>query len=310
MRTTLMLCAILMAPALLAQDTELLTGSVPSQRRLSYLYSLDFGPATANYSIACNLMTPSAAGLVLRLIDVDLLSGSGSLTPPGVDEHVLSGAGTANVALSGMYSGMHEFIVEVESGGAGSTFDGSLTVNTGAISFVSSDQLVLTATGFRATVARRGYWNGTLFGGQTAASSFQLDLGPVPRTVFFRFRAGGTNIAQVQLIDTSGASSVILATFNSGLPDATAVALTGSGIKTLRVNVTGNLSMSASADWDATAPSGVALSMVTAAPSGGGDEDDDGCAAGPARAAGLLPLMAAGLAARRRRAMLNRPAMW
>jgi MYXO-CTERM domain-containing protein len=297
-----LVCAVLMAPALAAQDSEPLSGSVPSQRRLSYLYSIDFGPATVNYSLACNLMTPSAAGLIVRLIDVDLLAGSGALVPPGVDEHVLSGVGTANVALSGMYSGVHDFMVEVESPGAGSTFTGSLTGSMGAIDFISSDQLVLTATGFRATVGRRGVWDGNFFGSQLVASSFELDLGPVSRTIFFRFAAVGSNIDEIQLIDTSGSASVVLTTFNSGLPDATAVPLTGSGIKTLRVNVRGQPGVSASAKWTATAPSGVDLRAVSIIEDEG-DDDDDGCAAGAAGALpwGLLALMAGPVLRRRYR---------
>jgi hypothetical protein len=176
-----LVCAVLMAPALAAQDSEPLSGSVPSQRRLSYLYSIDFGPATVSYSLACNLMTPSAAGLIVRLIDVDLLAGSGALVPPGVDEHVLSGVGTANVALSGMYSGVHDFMVEVESPGAGSTFTGSLTGSMGAIDFISSDQLVLTATAF----APR--WAGAACG--TAASLAASLWPPASSSTWARFRA-------------------------------------------------------------------------------------------------------------------------
>jgi len=301
-----LICAALLAPGLAAQDTEPLTGSVPASRRLSYLYSVDFGPTVVNYSIACSLNTPSASGLALSLIDIDLVAGSGALNPPGLDEHVLSGPGTANVSLSGMYSGVHEFIVEVESPGGGSTFDGSLTSNAGSISFVASDQLVLSATGFRATVMRRGFWNGSLFGSQTIASSFQLDLGPVSTTVFFRFAAAGANIAEVQLIDTTGGASNILATFNSGLPDATAVPVTGSGMRTLRVNVRGAAAQSATAAWSATAPTGVALSHVDT-PTGGGD-GDDGCASGaPAAALALLPFAGLALGRRFRALRKDRP---
>jgi hypothetical protein len=284
----LLICALL-APVLAAQDAQPLTGSVPSNRRLTFLYSIDFGPTLANYSLACSLQTPSAAGLIVRLIDLDLVAGSGAAVPPGLDEQTLSGVGTANVSLSGQYAGMHEFMVEVESPGANSVFDGSLTTSLGLISFVSSDQLILSATGFRATVARKGVWDGSLFGSQLVASSFQMDLGPVSRTVFFRFEAEGSNIDEIHLIETTGGSSTIRATFNSGLPDATAVPITGSGIRTLRVTVRGQPSVTASARWQATAPSGVALSLVDTPPGDGGDDDEGGCAAGPAGAA-LAPL--------------------
>ncbi len=291
-----LLILLLFAPALAAQDSQPLSGTVPSGRRLSYLYAVDFGASTA-YSIACNLNTASGNGLLVRLLDLDSLAGSGSLTPTGIDESVVAGAGTANVSLSGTYSGVHEFVIEVESGGAGSNFNGTVTLSAGTLALSTSDQLVLATTGFKSSVGRLAFWNQAVFGSAIVASSFEIDLGTVPTTKFFRFDVDATNINDVQVLETTGGSSTILATIGqAAMPDATSLALTGTGKRTLRVNVRGLIGTSGFASWAVTMPTGVAVTRVGEGSTGSSKDDESGCAAGPAPGAPLalagLPLLA------------------
>lgn len=287
-----LLLLLLLAPALAAQDSQPLSGTVSSGRRLNYLYSVDFGAGTA-YSIACNLNTPSSNGLLVRLLDLDSLAGSGSLTPTGIDEAIVAGSGTANVSLSGTYAGVHEFVIEVESGGAGSTFSGNITLSAGTLTLAASDQFVLATTGFKSSVARLAFWNQAVTGTAIVPSSFEVDLGPVPTTKFFRFDVDASNINDVQVLETTGGSSTILATISqAAMPDATSLALTGSGKRTLRVNVRGLVGAGGFASWAVTMPTGVAVTRVGEGSTGSDDEDKGGCAAG---AAPLAPVALAGL---------------
>lgn len=290
----LLLLIALFTPCLAAQDTEPLSGSVPENRRLTWLLRADFGGAVTAFSIAANINTPSSQGLVVRLLDLDTLSGSGALNPPGFDEAVVPGAGTANASLSGSYSGLHEFVVEIESAGLGSSFSGSVTSSAGTLDLVAQDQLVLNATGLRTTVSRLGFFNTSVNPGATVATGFQLDLGPVSRTVFVRFECDGTNLDRIELIDNTGGSATVLATLTS-FPDAVSVPVTGSGLRSMRVNMRAATGLAASAGWSATVPTGVVLSRAEAG--GGGDDDDDGCAAGNGGTAPAVLLCIAALVA-------------
>lgn len=299
----LLLLIALFTPCLAAQDTEPLSGSVPENRRLTWLLRADFGGAVTGFSMAANINTPSSQGLVVRLLDLDALSGSGALNPPGFDEAVVPGAGTANASLSGSYSGLHEFVVEIESAGLGSSFSGSVTLSAGTLELLEQDQMVLTATGLRTTVARLGFYNTSINAGATVATGFQLDLGPVSRTVFVRFECDGTNLDRIELIDNTGGSATVLATLTA-FPDAVSVPVTGSGLRSVRANMRAATGLAASAAWSVTVPTGVVLSRAEIG--GGGDDDDDGsCAAGhgvtaPAALLCLAALAAAGLGRTRR----------
>jgi len=279
-----LLLLALFAPLLAAQDSEPLTGSVPGNRRLTYLFRADFGASVTSFSISANVNTPSTQGLVVRLIDLDTMAGSGSVNPAGYDESIVPGTGTANAALSGNFDGVREFVVEIESAGSGSSFNGTLTLSAGTLDFVSQDQLVLSATGLRTTVSRLGFFSGTTTPGGITAAGFQLDLGPVSRTVFVRFECDGINLDRMELIDNTGGSATILATIVQGaMPDATTVAVTGSGVRTMRVNARGATGLSGSAAWSVTAPTGVLLDRVQSTETNG---DEDGkCAATPAGSA-------------------------
>lgn len=291
---------LLFAPLLAAQDSEPISGTVPGNRRLNYLLRAEFGGATTSFSLAANFNTSSSQGLIVRLIDLDAVSGSGALNPPGFDESIVPGAGTANASLAGSYSGRREFALEIESNGSGSTFSGSITSSAGSLELVASDQLVVSATGLRTAVGRMAFFSGTTSPGASTSSSFQLDLGPVSRTVFVRFDAAASGVDKVELIENTGGSATILATFTT-FPDATAVPITGSGVRTLRVNARGATGVSGGYSWGVTAPTEVAVDRVQSG--GGSSNDDDGsCTTNPAAGwpgiMALLPALA--LLARRR----------
>ncbi|MBE7490791.1 MAG: hypothetical protein HS108_03355 [Planctomycetes bacterium] len=278
---TLLIALVLFAPLLAAQDSFAVSGSVPGNRRLTYLIRADFGPAAVSFSLAASVSTPSSQGIIVRLMDLDAVAGSGALNPPGFDESVVPGAGTANATLSGSYAGRREFVLEIESAGAGSSFSGNVTSSAGTLELPAQEQLVLSATGLRFAVGRMAFFNATTTPGAVVAAGFQVDLGPVPRTVFIRLDCAGTNLNRMELVETTGGSATILATITqAAMPDAVSVALSGSGKRTLRVNARGAAGFAGSAAWAVTAPTDTLLARVDNTDSN--EDDNEGrCAAVP-----------------------------
>ncbi len=283
MPRVLVLLLILAAP-LAAQDTESLSGSVPGDRRLTLLYEIDFGPGSTSWTLACGLTTNAVGGLIVRLIDLDGLASSAVPNPTSVDEAVVLGAGTANAALSGNYSGVREFAVEIETaqGSAASDYSGSLTSNAGQIEFVMQDQIILGAGGLKTAVKRFAFWDGTVPAGSIVPVGLELDFGPSPRTVFLRFEGVGTNMERIELFDTTGGSALSLATFtNPTGGDVTAVPLTHSGKVYIRVNCKAFAGQNGSAAWAINAPSGISVRRVGSSDNQGGTKTE--CSTAPAQ---------------------------
>jgi hypothetical protein len=261
----ILLLALLMAAPLAAQDNEPLSGSVPSNRRLTYLFEIDFGPNATAWTLACSLTTNSAAGLVVTLIDIDGLASSALAQPDSVNVASINSSGTANASLSGSYSGVREFAVEVETASSisASDFNGSLVSNAGMISFVRQDQLIYGAPGLKTAVRRFAFWDGSVPAGSTVPVSLELDFGPVQRTLFVRFEGAGTGLDRMELVDRTNDDSVVLATFtNLSAGQVTAVPLTHSGKVFLRVNTRALASRSGSGAWSITVPTGIDLRRV------------------------------------------------
>ncbi len=284
---------LILAAPLAAQDSASLSGSVPNGRRLTYLYAIDFGPASTSWTLACGLTTNSSNGLLVRLIDVDGLASSSQADPDSMDETALTGTGTANVALNGNYSGVREFAVEIETaqGTTAADFNGTLTSNTGLISLLRQDQLILGGSGLRTTVQRFAFWNGTAPPGTVRPASIELDFGPAQQTRFIRFEGIGANLERIELFDVTDGTGVSKATFSSpSAGDVTVVPLTHSGTVYLRVNIKAVPTTSGSGSWAVTVPSGINLKRV-APDTNGGSNDDDGCAAGGATAWSWLAVL-------------------
>lgn len=270
-----LLLALLVSLPLAAQDTESLSGSVPGGRRLNFRYSVDFGPTIVNWTVACNINTPSSAGIVVRLIDVDALAANALPQPNAIDEVILPGAGTANASLSGSYDGAREFVVEIESAGGGSSFSGDITTSAGSLSLDAQDQIVLSATGLKTAVERFAFWDGTAQAGAISAAGVELDFGPTQQTRFVRFEGIGSNIEKLELLNTTGGSATVLATFfNPGAGDVTAVPVTGKGTVYLRVNAKAVSTQAGSAAWALSAPGGITLRRVGSANIGGTEDAD------------------------------------
>jgi hypothetical protein len=273
------LCLAAAAP-LTAADSSSLSGTVPPDRRLTYLYEVDFGSSPVAWTMACNLTTTTSSGLLLRLIDLDALASSNQLSPDAVNEMTLNGQGTANVSLSGTYSGVREFVVEIETatGTTGSTYSGALTVNAGTITEVASDQLRFERTGLRTQVGRLAFWDREVPAGRLIPAGVELDFGPTERTVFVRFEGGGTSLQRMDLIDVTGGSSQTLVTLtNLSAGQATTVAITRSGRVTLRVHVVGSSGGPGVGAWALTPPSGIPLRATNLDT---GSDDDDSCSTG------------------------------
>lgn len=301
MRGLLFLLMVLSAAALPAQDTASLNGSVPANRRLTLLYELDFG-AGGSYSLACGLQTGATSGLIVRLIDIDGLAGSAVPNPTAVNEATVTGPGTANAALSGGYSGVRRFAIEIETavGTTASDYSGNLTSSAGTILFVKQDQFILSATGLKMQVDHFAFWDGGVPSGTLVPVGLELDFGSTPQTVFVRFEGVG-NIQKLELIDTTGGSANVLVTLTSPSAGAvTAVPLTHSGRVTLRVNALGLVGSANTAAWALTVPGSVTVKRP-------GQTDDDrdienGCSTGQGRnLLWLAPLAALAVLVRRRR---------
>lgn len=273
-----------------AQDTESLNGSVPGDRRLTFLYEIDFGASAQAWTLNVSLTTGASPGLAVNLIDVDALASSASPTPTAIDSHVITAPGTASATLNGSYAGVHCFAVEIETaqGTAASDYSGSLTVNAGTITFKLQDQFVKTATGLKLAVGKFAFWDGAVPQNTTLAQSLELDFGPTSHTEFIRLEGIGTNIVKIEFIDTTGGSATILATFsNPTAGEFAAVPLTHSGKATLRINVQAEMLTAGSAVWSITAPCSVSLSLVGIPGSGG---DNDKCSTGQGSGSWLLLL--------------------
>lgn len=298
----LMLTTLLCAP-LIAQDSESLNGSVPSDRRLTYLYEIDFG-AGSSFTVSCGLQTGAGSGLTVRLIDLDTFAADGSAAPDGFDETAIAGTGTANTSLTGSYSGTHCFAVEIETTGGttASDFNGSISTTAGTISFVEQDQVVLTQSGLKVSVGKFAFWNDSVPQNTTKSSSLELDFGS-GGTFALRLEAFGTNIEKIEFIDTTGGTGNILATFsNPSAGDQTAVVLSHSGKATLRINVKASVGQAGTATWYVNAPCAISMSRV-GVPDGGGSGSND-CTTG--ESGGWIMLIAllalGGVALRARRA--------
>lgn len=308
---------LLLAAPLAAQDTESLNGSVPGDRRLTLLYEIDFGAGSTSWTLACGLTTNAASGLIVRLIDLDGLASSAVPNPTSIDEAVVLGPGTANAALSGNYSGVREFAVEIETaqGTTASDYAGSLTSNAGLIEFVMQDQIILGASGLKTAVRRFAFWDGTVPAGSIVPVGLELDFGGSSQTVFLRFEGVGTGIERIELFDTTGGSAMSLATFtNPTGGDVTAVPLTHSGKVYIRVNSKAFAGQNGSASWGISAPSGISVRRVGSSDQQGGTKTECSTGTGQSPSWALALLLAGAVVslrlsgAKRSRPARSRPA--
>lgn len=277
--------------ALAAQSSENLNGSVPGDRRLTYLYEVDFGGSTQSWTLNVSLNTNAFTGLAINLIDVDGLAGSAQTNPTSIDGAAITGGGTVAATLNGSYSGVHCFAIEIETaqGTTASDYDGSITASVGTVSFIEQDQFVKSAQGLKLAVGKFAFWSGTVPPGATRAYSLELDFGS-SHTAFFRLEGIGTGIQKIEFIDTTGGSADILATFiNPGAGDIAAVPMTHSGKATMRVNVQSQIGVTGSASWIVNAPCSVDMGLVGVPDGDGGSSD---CSTGESRGGWLILLAA------------------
>ena len=277
-RLLMLLLMTTCAGAAHAVDTANASGSVPSDRRITYLYEIDFGATAQSWTLNISLTSNATTGLAINLIDVDALSASAQTTPTSIDTGVITAPGTVNATLNGSYAGVHCFAIEIETaqGTTASDYSGTLTTSVGTIAFIAQDQFVKSAAGLKLAVGKFAFWDGNVPSGSLVAQSLELDFGASSHTEFFRFEGIGTNIQKIELIDTTGGSATILATFsNPTAGTVTAVPITHSGKATLRINVLAFTGASASASWALNAPCSVSLSLVGEA--GGGGSNDSKC---------------------------------
>ena len=295
LRLTLLCLTLISGGALAAQSSETLNGSVPSDRRLTYLYEIDFGGSSQSWTLNVSLQTSASSGLAINLIDVDALAASAQSNPTSIDSTVLAGTGTASVTLNGNYSGTHCFAVEIETaqGTTASDYDGTITASVGTVSFVEQDQFVISASGLKLAVKKFAFWSGSVPPGQTKAYSLELDFGN-RQTAFLRLEGIGNNIDKIEFLDTTGGTATILATFNN--PTAgkiAAVPMTHSGAASLRINVQAQIGATGSASWVVNAPCAVDLGLV-GVPDGDGGSND--CSTGEGQGMLMLLAMLAALA--------------
>lgn len=281
--------------ALFAQDSADMSGSVPSDRRITRLYEIDFGPSSTSWTVGVSLTTNASTGLVVRLVDVDALASSSLAEPTAIDEFSISGAGTAAPSLTGNYSGVHCFAIEIETqnGSTAADYSGTITTSAGDIEFVVQDQMILSASGTRVSVGKFAFWDRSVPPGSTVPASLELDFG-AEKTVFIRLEAYGNGIEEIEFVDTTGGNGTVLATFNNpGAGDETAVSLTHSGKATLRVNVRGQSPGGGSGSWVVNVPCGIEISRVGVPGEGGGGGNGE-CSTGEGRGwimlTGLLAL--------------------
>jgi MYXO-CTERM domain-containing protein len=279
MRLMIVFC-LLASASLYAQDSEDLIGSVPSNRRITYLYDIDFGGTAQAWTLNVSLNTNASSGLAITLIDVDALAASAQSNPTSINSGVVTAPGTASATLNGSYSGVHCFAVEIETaqGTTASDYDGTITSNVGVITLEDQDQFILTATGLKTAVRKFAFWDGTVQPGATTALSLELNFGSSSSTQFFRLEGLGTNIEKIEFIDTTGGTGVVLATFNNPTSGTiTSVPMTHSGKATMRINVKAIPTGIGTASWAVNAPCAVTLKRVGVDENGA---ESKGCSTG------------------------------
>lgn len=265
MRFVFLILMLMGVPALAAQDSATLNGSVPSDRRLTFLYEIDFGSPAQAWALNVNLTTGASDGLVVRLIDVGALASSTQTNPDAINTFVVTGAGTANASLNGSYEGVRCFAVEIETaqGTTASDFSGSVTTSVATLALVAEDQFVLSAGGTKIAVGKFAFWGEDVPQNVTRASSIEIDFGPAQQTIFLRLEGIGTGLDRIEFIDTTGGNGTVLATFTNPTAGAvTTVPLTHTGKATLRVNVVATTFGGGPASWAVNAPCSVHLSLV------------------------------------------------
>jgi hypothetical protein len=275
-RLILTLLLVACAGGLVAQNSANLSGSVPNNRRITYLYQVDFSGSAQSWTLNVSLNTNAVTGLIVRLIDIDAFAASALANPTSINEGSVLGMGTASATLNGSYADVHYFAVEIETaqGTTASDYTGSITSSVGTVGFLKQDQFVLTASGVKLEVDHFAFRDDAVPQNTTIASSLELDFGSSSHTAFIRLEGIGTAIDKIEFIDTTGGTGTVLATFsNPTAGQVTSVPMTHSGKATLRVNVQSSVASAGTASWAVTTPSSVSMSLV-GVPDGGSSDNN------------------------------------
>lgn len=199
--------ALMMACAgsLAAQATLNIAGTVQGDDENLHLVAIDFGGSATMTNVTLSISGNSATdGLRAFIGDLDQMASAGT----GSDDESVVDTSVANLVIaSGNYTGVHEFIVSVQ------TFTGSGTVAyTGTLTAVSIPTGVTAAGTQTVTEAQfppvRRYFDRAVNGrdtvnnsGDTVAQEFLVDFGAVAQTATFAFFGEGSLAGNIDIIE-------------------------------------------------------------------------------------------------------------
>ncbi|MCG3184378.1 MAG: hypothetical protein ICCCNLDF_02498 [Planctomycetes bacterium] len=306
------LSAVILCNSLSAQASINLSGTVPDDRSFMYLVEVDFGSTPQSVTLDVSIgATSGTSGIDISLIDLDELAANGTTNG------VLSGsnAGTTPVVLNmttPSYSGVHQFVVEVETDAANgpSPFTGTFACST-----LTAGTIVLAGSavwpfqdGYTVFFNRAARFVTTTNAAGTYTRDVVCDFGTMAQAATFwvqglSFFADGT----VEVYEVlSGGTENLLGTLNmnSGTgyeEEGNFTTSARSGPVTIRLKIITTLASTEFYAWTIVMPSFVSVSAPGGG--GGGGGDDGGCSTGGTPGLGLLligMLAALGLGARLR----------
>lgn len=200
---------------LLAQATLPIAGTLQAGDENLHLIEVDFGGAASTTNITLSISGNSATfGLQAFLGDLDAMAA----TSTGTDNGDVPDTTTINLTItSGNYTGVHQFIVSVQSftGGGPVGYTGTLTV----VSLPTGVSSAGTQTVPDAQFPRiRRYFDRAVNGsetvntsGDTIAQEFLVDFGGVAQTATFAFFGEGSLAGNIDIIEVlaNGSASAL-----------------------------------------------------------------------------------------------------
>lgn len=304
MRTLGLMFLLLLMPALAAQATLNIAGTVGDNEEEFIRVGVDFGTGPVSVTLSLTIQaTGGSSGLDVEIIDAEELAANGSATAIAGDSDTGTGMLTINL-VTGSYSGIVDFIISIETDSASgnSPYSGTLSaaaLATGALTNLGIDSVPYSPFPVAEQIFNRGARHAVEHtSADTTERNFTLDFGGMGQAVTFWIQgvSFGNATISVYEIDGGGAEQLLASQVDPGLFGAENNPTTSvrSGIVTIRVRMT-SPGAAAVIGYTLVFPSSVTITGASGGDGGGGGGggggDDGGCSTN-AGSSGLLALLA------------------
>ncbi|MCC7509413.1 MAG: hypothetical protein IT464_08560 [Planctomycetes bacterium] len=304
MRTLGVMFLLLLMPALAAQATLNIAGTVGDNEEEFIRVGVNFGAGPASVTLSLTIQaTGGSSGLDVELIDAEELAANGSATAIAGDSDTGTGMLTINL-VTGSYSGIVDFIIGIETDAANgnSPYSGTLSAAAlapGALTNLGIDSVPYSPFPVAEQIFNRGARHAVEHASADSTErNFTLDFGGMGQAVTFWIQgvSFGNATISVYEIDSGGVEQLLVSQVNPGLFGAENNPTTSvrSGSVTLRVRMT-SPGAAAVIGYTLVFPSSVTITSASGGDGGGGGGggggDDGGCST-DAGSSGLLALLA------------------